>query len=79
MYPFPLRLAKGHVSGMEEYLTTINFAVEERATELTGMLQQPMRVDKPVSVCAPQLAQIMVAIPVQDGFLAVDDVDRKLR
>jgi hypothetical protein len=75
---FPLRLAKGHVFGMEGYLVTMNFAAEERATEQAGMLQQPTRADKTVSLCAPQLAQIMVAIPVQDGFLTVDDVDRKL-
>ena len=72
-------MAKGHVSGIEEYLAAINVAVEERATKQAGMLQQPMRADKPVSLCAPQLAQIIVAIPVQDGSLAVDDVDRKLR
>jgi hypothetical protein len=57
----------------------MNFAVEELPAEQAGMLQQPTRADKPVSLCAPQLAQIMVAVPVQDEFLAVYDVDRKLR
>ena len=66
MYLFPLRLAKGHVFGMEEYLATTKFAVEERATEQSDMLQQPTRADKLVSLCAPQLAQIMEATPAQD-------------
>lgn len=57
-------------------MATMNFAAEERATKQAGMLQQPTRADKAVSLCAPQLAQIMVAIPVQDEFLTADDVDR---
>ena len=71
-YPFPPRLAKGHVFGMEKYLAATNFAVEECATgQAVRCSSRRERTNRcPARRSWPQLWQ--------GESLAGDDVDRKL-